>query len=120
MTKTEATKPARQMTLYRVKDLARAFYVTPRTVRRWIAHGLLKPRGYRRIGGSCLELIFTGAEVEGFMDRYLFRPEDLDLRHPPKGKEARADAEVARLVGTLRIFAGKASAAKMAKQLRRR
>ena len=119
MTKTEATKRAGQLTLYRVKDLARAFYVTPRTVRRWIAHGLLKPRGYRRIGGSCLELFFTGAEVEEFMDHYLFRPEDFDLRHPPKGKEARA-AEVARLVGTLRIFAGKASAAKVAKQLRRR
>jgi len=116
MTRIEGNQPAGQMTLYRVKDVARIFYVTPRTVRRWIYAGELKPRGYRRIGGTCLELVFTGAEVEEFMDRYLLRPQDLDLGHPPKGKEARA-AEVARLVGTLRMYAGKATAAKMAKWL---
>ena len=102
--------------IFRVKDIAKGFHRTPRTVRRWIADGLLRPRGYRRIGGSALELIFTGAEVAEFLDRYLIRPGDLDLK-TPRGKEARA-AHIARLIGTARVFAGKASAAAMAKLLR--
>jgi hypothetical protein len=102
----------------RVKDIAKIFHRTPRTVRRWIADGLLRPRGYRRIGGSALELIFTGVELGEFMDRYLIRPEDLDIENPPpRGREARA-AHVRRLVGTSRLLAGKASARAMAKLLR--
>jgi len=100
--------------IYRIKDIARELHVTKRTVRRWISDGLLKPRGYRRIGGSALELIFTADEVDRFLDVYLVRLEDInddfDLK-TPRGKEGRA-AEVARILGQLRIFAGRASAAK--------
>jgi DNA-binding transcriptional MerR regulator len=104
--------------IYRIKDLARDFYVTPRTVRRWVTDGMLKPRGYRRIGGSALELIFTADEIERFLDVYLIRPEDFDWETPtPRGKEARA-AQVARLIGTSRMLAGKASAARMEKLLK--
>jgi hypothetical protein len=84
-------------------------------VRRWIADGLLKPRGYRKVGGSALELVFTYKELEEFMDRYLITPEDVGT--PPRGKEARA-REVAEILGKLRIFAGKATAAKYEKLLR--
>ena len=103
--------------IFRVKDLAKCFHRTPRTVRRWIADGLLRPGGYRRIGGSALEMVFTCVEIAEFMDRYIIKPEDLAIENPPRGKEARA-GHVARLIGTARVLSGKASAAAMAKLLR--
>jgi DNA-binding transcriptional MerR regulator len=106
----------RRPIVFRMKDIARDLHVTTRTVRRWISDGLLRPKGYRRIGGSALELIFTPEEVDRFLDANLINIEDLGPE-PPRGKEARA-AEVAQLLGQFRIFAGKASAAKMAKLLR--
>jgi len=106
-----------RISTYRVKDIAEIWHVSRRTVRRWISDGLLKPRGYRRLGGSALELIFTDTELSEFMDQYLVKPEDLDIEKLPRGKEAKA-AHVRRLIGTSRIFAGKASSAAMAKLLR--
>src|SRR5262245_18313090 len=92
--------------IYYSKDIARDFGVSARTVRRWISHRLLKPRGYRRIGGSALQLVFTSKEIDEFLDRYLVRPEDMDFEAPtPRGKDERA-AHVARLIGTARLFAG--------------
>jgi DNA-binding transcriptional MerR regulator len=106
----------RQPIILRIKDIAKDIGVTPRTVRRWVSDGLLKPRGYRRIGGSALEMIFTPEEVDRFLDHYLISFEDLGPE-PARGKEARA-REVSEILGRLRIFAGKATAAKYEKLLR--
>jgi DNA-binding transcriptional MerR regulator len=100
-----------------VRDIAAAYRVSPRTVRRWVADGLLKPRGYRRIGGSALEMLFTADEIEEFMNNYLLAPGDLDPSKTPKGAEQRA-AQMRRIIGTLRVYAGKAAASKVAKRLR--
>jgi hypothetical protein len=99
----------------RVKDVARALFVTPRTVRRWVSQGMLKPRGYRRVGGNALEMIFTSVEIDEFMNNYLIAPGDLGK--PSMNPDERA-AQVNRLIGTLRVFAGKATAARTAKRLR--
>jgi hypothetical protein len=99
--------------IYRVKDIARAFYVTPRTVRRWIADGLLKPRGYRKRGGKSLELIFTSAELNEFMDCYLI-PLGPAPWEAPMSVKGRAE-ELSGIIGMLRLYAGKATAAKAAK-----
>jgi len=103
--------------IYKVKDFADGFGVSRRTVRRWVTDGLLRPRGYRRVGGTALELIFTQTELDEFLDAYLIKPEDFDIENLPRGKQARA-AQVRRLIGTSRVLAGKASAAAMAKLLR--
>src|SRR5262245_25291319 len=105
-----------QPIIYRLKDVARALFVTERTARRWVADGLLQPRGYRKGGGTRLELIFTHKEINEFLDQWLITP--ADLSNPPRGKEARV-REIREIIGNLRIFAGKATAAKFSKQLLR-
>src|SRR5215468_9226116 len=100
MTKTVVVE-IRNPLVYRVKDIARDLHVTKRTVRRWISDGLLHPRGYRRIGGSALEMIFTSEEVERFLDAYLISLEDIE-----SSKKSRA-REVGEILGQLRLFAGR-------------
>ena len=112
MTETEGIT---RMMVYTVRDFSVLFHVSTRTVRRWVADGLLKPRGYRRRGGTAPEMIFTAAEVEDFMDNYLLAPEDLDPGKARKGSEERA-TELRRITGTLRVFVGKATAAKVARR----
>ena len=112
MTEIESQLKERLM-IYRVRDIAREMRVTARTVRRWVADGLLKPRGYRRLGGTALEMLFTNAEIEEFLDRYLLLPPDI---HSNNRRAHRAD-ELRGLIGVLRLYAGKASAAKVAKTL---
>ena len=53
---------------FTTKELAEAFFVTPRTVRRWVHAKLLEPR-FRLRGGTCYELVFLNDEVARFMDR---------------------------------------------------
>jgi hypothetical protein len=112
MTETEKIPRA---AIYTVRDFSALFHVSTRTVRRWVSDGLLKPRGYRRRGGIALEMIFTGPEVENFLDNYLLAPEDLDSGKARKTSEERA-AELRRILGTLRVFAGKATAARIARR----
>src|SRR5688500_2758828 len=100
---TEKESAVDRLTVYNVRDFSALFHVSTRTVRRWVAHGLLKPRGYRRRGGTALEMIFTGPEVENFLNNYLLTPEDLDPGKARKGSEQRA-AELRRIIGTLRLF----------------
>ena len=109
-------RPSVRVEVYSVRDLSTLFRVTSRTVRRWVHDGLLKPKGYKLRGGNSIELVFTQAEVEKFLDWYLINPRDLDLTSKPKGPKERA-AQLRRIIGTLRMFAGKATASKAAKQL---
>ncbi len=61
---------------FTTKELADAFFVSPRTVRRWVHAKLLEPR-YRLRGGTCYELVFLNSEVARFIDEYLPRRGDL-------------------------------------------
>ncbi len=100
---------------FTTKELAEAFFVTPRTVRRWVQAKLLEPR-YRLRSGTCYECVFLNQEVLRFLDQYLARPEDLG---PPTGKRTsraeRADT-IRRLKNMRRVYARKATAARTAKK----
>ena len=98
-----------------VAELAALFRVTRRTVRRWVHDSLIQPR-YRLRGGSCYELVFLEPEVDRFASEYLPTPKDLDWECEPRRKNERKDM-IRRIRNMHRIYAGKATAAKVAKKL---
>ncbi len=101
---------------FSTKELAEAFFVTPRTVRRWVSTKLLEPR-YRLRGGSSYELVFLNSEVSLFLDEYL--PTGRYLSDPTWSRTAsrkkRAD-RLRRLMNMNRLYAGRLNAMQPAKE----
>ena len=95
---------------YTTKELAEAFFVTPRTVRRWVRAKLLMPR-YRLRGGTCYEHVFLTSEVMRFMDAYL--PTGRDLDNPTwsktRSRKERADT-IRRLQNLRKLYIGRINA----------
>ncbi len=101
---------------FTTKEFAEAFFVTPRTVRRWVHAKLLEPR-YRLRGGTCYELVFLNAEVARFMDEYLPTGNDLDHTtwSKTRSRKERAD-RLRRLINMNRLHAGRLNAVQPAKE----
>ncbi len=95
---------------FTTKELAEAFFVSPRTIRRWVHAKLLEPR-YRLRGGSSYELVFLNSEVARFLDEYL--PTGKDLVDPTwsktRSRKERAD-RIRRLMNEHRLNVGRLSA----------
>ncbi len=98
-----------------VAELASQFKVTCRTVRRWIHDGIIHPR-IRLRGGTCYQYIFPESEINRFFDEYFPQPKDLDLTHETGSRKNRVEM-IRRIRNMHRIYAGKATAAKVAKKL---
>ena len=96
--KTENSQPK----LYWVPDIARLTGRSRRTVYRWRRAGLL--HGHYRQRGAVLELVFTAADVDKFLDRFL-SPFDQEF-----------DPQLERLLTLMRKRAAIARAAAMAKR----
>ncbi len=88
--------------------------LSPRRIRQLVHDGYLSCR-YRLLGNR-LQMIFFESHLQEFWDWYFLAPGDLDPTQKPKGSKERA-AQFRRIVGTLRTFAGKATAARAAKRL---
>ena len=101
---------------FTTKELAEAFFVTPRTIRRWVHAKLLEPR-YRLRGGTCYELVFLNAEVARFMDEYLPTGNDLDHTtwSKTRSRKERAD-RLRRLINMNRLYAGRLNAMQTPKE----
>ncbi len=101
---------------FSTKELAEAFFVTPRTVRRWVSTKLLEPR-YRLRGGSSYELVFLNSEVSRFLDEYL--PSGKNLIDPTwsksRSRKERAD-RLRRLMNMNRLYAGRLNGLQPAKE----
>ena len=101
---------------FTTKELAEAFFVTPRTIRRWVHAKLLESR-YRLRGGSSYELVFLNSEVSRFLDEYL--PTGRYLSDPTWSRTAsrkkRAD-RLRRLMNMNRLYAGRLNAMQPAKE----
>ena len=101
---------------FTTKELAEAFFVTPRTIRRWVHAKLLEPR-YRLRGGTCYELVFLNSEVARFMDEYLPTRNDLDHTTWSKTRSAKERADRLRhLMNMNRLYAGRLNAMQPAKE----
>ena len=100
---------------YTLPQVAQAFLCSTTTVKRWVREGLLVPR-YQVLSGRCYRLVFSEAELERFAIANLPEPSDLDPRHVPRSSRKRAEM-VRRLVNMHRLYVGKATAARMAKNL---
>jgi len=114
MTKTDnqLSPPTR---LHTVRSLSNFFGVSERTIRRWCADKLIVGR-YKYQGGTCLKLFFTEGAVLRFMDENMPTMEDLDLNRGPQTGEQKVEM-IRRIRNMHRIFAGRALATKMARQL---
>ncbi len=101
---------------FTTKELAEAFFVTPRTVRRWVHAKLLEPR-YRLRGGTSYELVFLNDEVARFMDEYLPTRNDLDHTTWSKTRSHKERADrLRRLINMNRLYAGRLNAMQPAKE----
>lgn len=98
----EITQPK----LFWVPNIARLTGRSERQVYRWVKSKKLRGR-YRRLGGSAVELVFTDADVNRFLDLYL-SPYDLE-----------DDPQLDRLLSLMRKRAAKAREAAMAKRYER-
>jgi len=97
-----------------VKELAGFLRLSPRRIRQLVHDGYLSCC-YRLLGNR-LQMIFFESDIQKFWDWYFITPGDLALTQKPRGSKERV-AQVRRLVGTMRVSAGKAAAARAAKDL---
>lgn len=100
---------------YSVPQVAQAFLCSTTTVKRWVREGLLLPR-YQVLSGRCYRLVFSEAELERFAIANFPEPSDLDPTHMPRSSKKKAEM-VRRLVNMHRLYAGKATAARMVRDL---
>lgn len=100
--------------LYTLKEVASIFLCSTTTVKRWVREGLLVPR-YQILSGRCYRLVFPEAELNRFMDKNFPSPEDLDSTHESRSSRQRAET-VRRLVNMHRLYLGRATAARMARE----
>jgi hypothetical protein len=98
---------------YTLGGTASIFLVSANTVRRWVRDGLLEPRLQLR-SGRCYRLLFSEEELLRFCDEFLPTAADLELK-PIKNEKM---ATLKRIVGLHRAYAGKAAAAKVARELK--
>ena len=66
--------------------------------------------------GNRLRMVFLENDLVNFWDWYFIAPGDLDPTQKPKGSKERA-AQFRRLIGTMRVYAGKAASVRAAKRL---
>ncbi len=114
MTNTEGP-PSTLGRLHTVRSLSNFFGVSPRTIYRWVKDRQIVGR-YKYQGGTRLKLFFEEQAVLQFMAQNMPTSEDLSLSYEPQTGKQKVEM-IRRIRGMARAYAGRATSARLTKQL---
>ncbi len=103
------TRMEARIKIYDMDGVCDAFTKSPRTVRRWIQNRLLVPR-YQLISGHRYKLVFLQEDLLKLVDSICLTEQELNSSRTPRAQLIR------KLRDRARLFGGKASARKVARE----
>ncbi len=98
-----------RLKIYDVPGVADVFHKSQSSVRRWIKNGLIIPR-YQLISGQRYKLVFLQADLMKLVDSICLTEEELNSSRAPRAQLIR------KIRNRARLFGGKASGRKIAKE----